>query len=82
MRLSTELRAAIKLASPQTKAYELAQAAGTHPSTLSGWITGAFPVRDGDPRVLKIAQLVGVAAHRAFDADPDYSNFEVRSVRR
>jgi transcriptional regulator with XRE-family HTH domain len=78
MRISSELRAAIKLGT--NKQYELAQAIGTHPSQVSGWLTGAIPVRDGDPRVLRLAELVGVPADRAFvDAN---QAVEIRSFRR
>jgi len=81
MRISTELRQAVKLA--PNRQYELAQVIGIHPSTLSGWISGAFGVRDGDPRVVRLAELLGVPRDRAFDEDLDYTNnIEIRSFRR
>jgi len=78
--MSTELRQAIKLA-PE-KQYKFAQAIGAHPSVLSGWMNGIFPVRDGDLRILKLAELVGVPADRAFDPEPQHPELEIRSFRR
>lgn len=80
MRLSSELRQAIKLA-PE-KQYRFAQAISTHPSMLSAWMNGIVPVRDGDLRVLKLAELVGIPAERAFDSDPEHPEIEIRSFRR
>jgi transcriptional regulator with XRE-family HTH domain len=77
--LSHELRVAIKL-SPNRQ-YELAQVAGVHPTTLSSWVNNIVPVRDGDPRVLKLAAILGVPANRAFAADQP-ATLEVRSARR
>jgi hypothetical protein len=80
MRLSTELRQAVIL-HPE-KQYKFAQAIGAHPSVLSAWMNAIVPVREGDLRVLKLAELVGIPAERAFDPDPPYPQVEIRSARR
>lgn len=67
MMISPELRTAIKLS--RIPAYRFAQVAGVHPSTLSQWMNGILPVKDGDDRVLKLAELLGVAAEHAFSPE-------------
>jgi hypothetical protein len=46
--------------------HELARAAGLHPSVFSSLVNDIIPIRDQDPRVLKIAEVVGVSAEEAF----------------
>lgn len=38
--------------------YRVAVKAGIHPGLLSKWVIGAQPVREGDKRLLKIADLI------------------------
>ena len=67
--ISDDLRLAVK-ASP-CPAYRLAYAIGVDPSTLSAWLNGIKRLRDGDPRVLRLAELLGVDPANAFAPDPD-----------
>lgn len=60
--LSESVRTAIRL-SP-LRQYELAKLVGVHPSTLSGWVNGIYPVRKDDPRVEKLAEILRVPRHR------------------
>jgi DNA-binding transcriptional regulator YdaS (Cro superfamily) len=56
--LSTELRTAIKIS--RLRQYQIAHLIGVHPTTLSAWINGISRVDHDDPRVAKLADLVGV----------------------
>ena len=62
--LSQQFREAI-LISP-LRQYQLARLVGVHPSTLSGWLNGIYPVRKDDPRILKLAEFLRVPEHKAF----------------
>jgi Helix-turn-helix len=64
VRVSHQLVAAIKFDGRRN--YRIAQDAGIGPSTLSKLINGIERVRPQDPRVLAIAEVVGVPAERAF----------------
>jgi transcriptional regulator with XRE-family HTH domain len=63
--ISRELVTAIKLASK--KHYQIAQEAGIHPSTLSKILNGIETVKQGDPRILKIGKVLGLAEDKLFD---------------
>ena len=63
--VSKKLKAAIKL--NDEPAYKLAQRAGVDPCTLSKLIHGIVPVRPDDPRILKVAKVVGVPAEECFE---------------
>ncbi len=63
--LSQRLIEAIKLASERQ--YRLAQRVGLHPSTLSRWINGIESVRVGDPRVIRLGQLLGLRGNECFE---------------
>ncbi len=65
--ISERLRNAIKTASERQ--YRLAQRIRVHPTTLSAWVNGIFPVHRGDPRVLQLGALLGVPAAECFDED-------------
>lgn len=84
MAISDELRDAIKRSG--LKQYVLARAIGVHPATLSGWLTGAYPVQSGDKRVLALADIVRVHAEKAFADEPTpeslRAQMESRSQRR
>jgi hypothetical protein len=62
--ISRELFTAIKT-SPDD-GWVIARGAGIRPETLSGFLTGRERVKPDDPRVLAIAEVVGVAPDRAF----------------
>lgn len=49
-----------------TKLYEIARAAGLHPSVMSALVNDIRPVEPNDPRVLAIAAAVGVSPLDAF----------------
>ena len=63
--MSQRLRHAIKT-SP-FRQYQLAHVVQVHPTTLSAWVNGIYAVREGDPRVLKLAELLGVPPGEAFE---------------
>ena len=67
VRVSRRLVAALKLA--EVPAYRIAQRAGFHPAVLSRLIHGAEPVRENDPRILRVAKLLKVPAGEAFERD-------------
>lgn len=62
--LSRHLFEAVKL-SPE-RGYIIAQRAGISSSLLSRLLHGAERIRPQDPRVLAIAQVVGIPPERAF----------------
>ena len=47
-------------------AFKIAQAADLHPSTLSQILHGKTPLKDDDPRVLRIGQVVGLSKEEVF----------------
>jgi hypothetical protein len=47
--------------------HQLARQAGLHPSVFSSLVNDIIPIRTDDPRVLKIAEVVGVPAEEAFE---------------
>jgi hypothetical protein len=71
--ISRRLRIAVKHSS--YKQYELAQAIVVHPSTLSAWLVGIAPVRDGDRRILQLGAILGVPAKACFSADAGRRQF-------
>ncbi len=77
MRISKSLRAAIKLS--EHRAYQIAHHAEVHPNVLSALINGIIPVRENDPRVLRIAQVVGITPEQAFEAVPEDSEVVPRT---
>lgn len=64
LRCSRQLVAAVKLGTDPC--YVTARRAGLTPSTLSRLLNGAERIRPDDPRVLAVAEAVGVPAERAF----------------
>jgi hypothetical protein len=55
----------------KSRGYEIANAAGIRPETLSKLMHGALPIRPGDPRVLAVARVLGIPARDAFEpAEP------------
>lgn len=63
--VSREFIAAVKLSSRY--AYEIAHAAEMHPATLSKLLSGAEPIRPNDPRVLRVAQVLGLDPAECFE---------------
>lgn len=64
MTVSEKLKRAVKL-SPM-RAYQIAHRCNLHPSTLSQIVNGIVYVKPGDPRVLRVAKVVGVSENEAF----------------
>jgi len=48
------------------KRYELAWRIPMHPSSLSAVLHGIQPVKVGDPRILRLAELLGIPEEEAF----------------
>ena len=53
------------------KQYQLARAADVDPSIFSALLNDIIPLRQDDPRVLRIAEVLGVPADEAFTVTPD-----------
>ena len=53
------------------KVYHLARLADVHPSVYSSLMCDLIPVSLGDPRVLRIAAVLGVPAAEAFTVKPE-----------
>ena len=47
--------------------YRIAQKAGLHPTTLSQLVNGIVTVKENDPRLLKVAQVLGLKREEVFD---------------
>ncbi len=60
---------AVKLA--DEPAYRIAWRAGLHPATLSKILTGAERVREGDRRVLAVAEVLGLSRAECFEPERD-----------
>ena len=67
MPLSTKAVVAIKLS--QKRQYQLAQAAGLHPSTLSKLVNGIEQVKRNDPKLLRLAEVLGIPSQEMIDED-------------
>ena len=67
VKVSRRLVEAVKLA--RRPAYAIAWRAKLHPSVLSKLLHGAERVREDDPRVLRVARLVGVRPEDAFERE-------------
>ena len=53
------------------KQHQLARAADVDPATFSNLTNNIIPVKAGDPRVLRIAEVLGVPAEEAFTVQPE-----------
>ncbi len=67
--ISKKLFEAIKLA--PMKNYRIAQAARLHPSTLSKLLNGIDEAKAGDPRIVRVAKVLGLRAEDCFEEDRD-----------
>ena len=76
VKVSKRLIVALKLS--DQPAYRIAQRAKIDPPVLSKLIHGALPVQENDPRILRVAKLLGVPAAEAFESGPSRG----RSSRR
>ena len=65
MKLSREFLVSLKLnKEPQ---YRIAQEAGLHPNTLSKLINGIAPIYQDDPRILRVAEVLGMKREEVFN---------------
>jgi transcriptional regulator with XRE-family HTH domain len=64
-RISERLSFAVRTAN--VRQYQLAQRIEVHPSTLSAWLNGIFPVQHGDQRVVQLGDILGVPANECFE---------------
>lgn len=64
--ISSKLFQTIKL--NQTPAYKLAFQAGIHPNTLSKILHSALPIKNGDSRVLRLGEVLGLKPEELFEA--------------
>ncbi|RLG43858.1 MAG: hypothetical protein DRN81_05705 [Thermoproteota archaeon] len=64
-KLSRKLKRAIR--SSNEDLYRIAIEAGMHPSTLSRFLNDARGVKEGDERVLKLAERFGISPEEAFE---------------
>ncbi len=63
--ISKKFRASIKLS--ETPAWKIALKAGLDPSVLSKIMSGTIPVRPGDRRVRRVADLIGLSDDECFE---------------
>lgn len=47
--------------------YRVAIKAGIHPGLLSKWVIGAQPVKRGDPRIIRVAKILGLKQNQIFE---------------
>ncbi len=57
------------LKTSKTPNYKIAQAAGVHPNWISKAIHNAIKVRHGDPRLIKIGEILGLKPQEIFEAE-------------
>ncbi len=67
MKISSRFLSALKL--HESPAYRLAQRAGVNPNTLSRLINGIEPLRENDPRILAVADVLGLPRNEVFEPD-------------
>jgi len=60
------------------RAYQLARDAELNPSVFSALLNESIPVRQGDPRVVRIGAVLGVPAERCFTAAADRESQPLR----
>lgn len=67
--ISKKFRATIKLS--KIPAWRIALKAGVDPSVLSKIMIGAIPVRPGDRRVRRVADVIGLREDECFENDEE-----------
>lgn len=65
MMVSEKLRVAVFLS--KKRGYEIAHEAGLHPSMLSKILHGIEKVKPNDPRVFRVARVVGIQPEDCFE---------------
>jgi plasmid maintenance system antidote protein VapI len=64
------------------KGYEIARQAEIHPSTLSKILNAIEDVTPGDPRVLRIAKVLGLKPADCFGKSGEMQNSTLRQERK
>ena len=67
--LSEKFVAAVKLG--PKRAYEVAQEAGIHPSTLSKLMCGIERAKTNDKRIIAVAKVLGITAEDCFQEEEE-----------
>jgi hypothetical protein len=68
VRVSARLRhEVIRRRCEGTKQYDIARAAGLHPTTLSSLLHDIVPIREGDSRVLAVGRVLGIPDADCFE---------------
>jgi transcriptional regulator with XRE-family HTH domain len=62
--ISQKLKETIKLS--EMRAYEIAHLAEMHPTTLSRILNGIEKIEPGDPRVIRLAKVLGLRINECF----------------
>lgn len=65
--LTKKFRQALKLS--EIPAYQLAWQAQLHPNTLSKFVSGYLRPKSGDPRLLKIGEILGLKPQEIFEEE-------------
>lgn len=63
-RLRLEL---LKARARGVRQYEIARSANVHPVVLSTLVNSMTPIRDGDPRVVRIGKVLGLTEDECFE---------------
>jgi hypothetical protein len=50
--------------------YQIAHRARIHPTVLSALLSGAIPAKRNDPRILRLAEVLGVRESECFEEAP------------
>ena len=50
----------------EIRQYKIANAAGISPGQLSAFKNGIYPVRPGDPRIIRVGKILGLRADECF----------------
>jgi hypothetical protein len=69
LRISTELRRRVIERKMMTgeRQYALAQRARLHPTLVSHFLNGSTPIRRGDPRIERLAAVLGLPSDQAVE---------------
>jgi len=68
--LSKKFRQSLRLS--ETPAYKLAWAVQLHPNTLSKYLSGYLRPKKGDPRLLRVGEMLGLKPHEVFQENDEH----------
>jgi transcriptional regulator with XRE-family HTH domain len=60
----------LELRAEGIRQFRIARRARLTPSALSAITSNAIPIRAGDPRVLRVARVIGLSPDECFEPDP------------